>query len=203
MLGGIGSGKSHVGRRIAALSGGRVVEADALAHAALAGFAREGRLAATLGDAFVRDGQPDVAALGAQVFTNPDLLRRLEGLLHPPVQAAIKEALEAFHSGAGSSVLVLDVPLLIETGLDRRCDVLWYVEVADDVKAARLGERGLTLKDVREREALQSPLERKRARADLVIRNDETAEELDTQILAGLESLGCRPSNPTLGEPAS
>ncbi len=203
LLGGIGSGKSHVARRIGTLTGGRVIEADALAHEALAAFAQDGQLAATLGEGFVRDGRPDVAALGARVFTEPALLRQLEGLLHPPVQAAIKAALEVFHAGDGTSVLVLDVPLLIETGLDRRCDALWYVEVPDDVRAARLAERGLTLEAIRAREALQSPRERKRARADLIIRNDESAEALDAQLLAGLASLGCQPSNPTLGEPAS
>lgn len=205
MLGGIASGKSHVARRTAALAGGEVVDADALAHEALRAQAAEGRLAEALGAQFVRDGQPDVEALGERVFEDPALLRRLERLVHPYCHARIQEAVERHRAGSGRALLVLDVALLIETGLDRSCDALWYVEAPDEVRAERAGRRGLTLDQIRRRESYQTATARKRARADLVIRNDVDDAELDRQILAGLETLGIRgrpqPAPPQAGEP--
>lgn len=194
VMGGIGAGKSHVARRAAALAPGTVVDADAIAHEALRRCAADGTLADALGAEFVQDGKPDVRALGARVFQDPALLRRLERLVHPFVHSAIKAAVADFRAGAGTDLLVLDVPLLIEVGLDRQCDALWYVDTPDDVRAERAGQRGLTLEQIHLREAFQSPRERKRARADLVIRNDVDDAELERQVLAGLAGLGLHPA---------
>ena len=189
LLGGIGSGKSHVARRLASLGPATVVDADALAHEALEAAAADGRLSEALGAQFVEAGKPDVQALSAQVFADAALLRRLERLLHPPCHAAIQAAIEAHPGSSGPTLLVLDVALLIEVGLDRSCDALWYVEVPDDVRVERAAGRGLSLDEIRRREAFQSPQARKRARADLIIHNNVDAEALDRQILAGLEQL--------------
>ena len=190
LLGGIGAGKSHVACRVVELAGGVVLDADVLAHEALAQAALDGRLAEAVGAEFVKDGQAQIRALGARAFEDAALLRRLERVVHPPVHAAIKAAVADFRAATGPSLLVLDVPLLIEVGLDRSCDVLWYVETPDDLRAERAGHRGLTLQQLRLREAFQSPRERKRARADLIIRNDVAPEALDTQIVDGLVALG-------------
>jgi len=190
MLGGIGAGKSHVARRAAHLAGGTLVDADVLAHDALRQAAEDGSLAAAVGAEFVREGRADVRALGERAFEDPALLRRLERLVHPAVHSAIKAAIDDFRAADGPTLLVLDVPLLIEVGLDRRCDVLWFVEAPDDVRTERAGRRGLTLQQIRLREAFQSPRERKRARADRIIRNDVAPDALDAQIVEGLLALG-------------
>lgn len=202
-MGGIGAGKSYVGNRVAELGPGTVVNADVIAHEGLRQFAADGRLAAALGDEFVRDGQPDVKVLGARAFEEPALLRQLERLVHPYVHSAIKLAIEAFRSGEGPPLLVLDVPLLIEVGLDRQCDTLWYVDTPDALRAGRAAQRGLTLEQIHLREAFQSPRERKRARADVVIRNDVDAAGLDQQILDALIALGVRSADadPAVGGP--
>jgi len=192
ILGGIGAGKSHVARRAAEQGGGRVVDADAIAHEALDIYAADGRLAEAVGAEFVQAGRPDVKALGRRAFEDPTLLRRLERLVHPYVHSAIRGAIGDFRAGSttGGSLLVLDVPLLLEVGLDRQCNALWYIDAPDDVRAQRAKHRGLTLQQIRLREAFQSPRERKRARADVVIRNDVSAEALDRQIAAGLAQAG-------------
>jgi dephospho-CoA kinase len=209
LLGGIGSGKSHVASRLAALAGEAPIEtafvdADQLAHEALSAFATSGRLAEVMGPEFVHEGRPDVKALGARVFSDPDLLRRLERLLHPPVHAAIKAAIDSFRAAGAQAeaaptgaLLVLDVPLLIEVGLDRSCDNLWFVETPDEIRAVRAEGRGLSMEQIHAREAFQSPQERKRARADRVIRNDVDPDALDAQIRAGLLALGLPPQDPS------
>ena len=193
LLGGIGAGKSYVARRAAALGPGRLIDADVLAHEALVLYAADGRLAESVGEEFVRDGKPLVKELGHRAFEDPALLRRLERLIHPYCLCAIREAIEAHRSGEGPALLVLEVALLIEVGLDRGCDALWYIEVPDDLRAERAGQRGLTLDQIRLREAFQSPKERKRARADRIIRNDVSDAALDAQIAEGLRDLGVHP----------
>ncbi len=191
LLGGIGSGKSHVAALLSQLTGAEVVDADQLAHEALDACAREGRLEKELGAQFVaEDGGADRAALAAQVFSNPPLLRRLERLTHPKVMALVKESVQAHRRSGGTALLVLDVPLLLEVGLDRRCDVLWFVDAPESVRMQRAEERGLSAEDAKKRERNQSPLERKRERADLIIRNDVDDEELIRQVRAGLVALG-------------
>jgi len=190
ILGGIGAGKSYVARRAAELGPGVVVDADAIAHEALRVYAKDGRLAEAIGEEYVRDGRPDTKALGARAFEDPSLLRRLERLVHPYVHSTIKMAIEDFRAGKGAPLLVLDVPLLIEVGLDRQCEVLWYIETPDDLRATRAGVRGLSREQIQLREAFQSPRERKRARADLIIRNDVDPDALDAQLRAALSGLG-------------
>ncbi|MDA1196043.1 MAG: dephospho-CoA kinase [Planctomycetota bacterium] len=190
LLGAVASGKSHVARRAAALAGGRVVDADALAKELLALAAADGRLEAALGAGFVQAGRPDVAALATRVFSDPQLLARLEALLHPPVRTALVAAVGQFRAAGPEPLLILDVPLLLETALDRYCDALWYVAVPDALRLERAAARGLDAETIRRREAHQTPRERKRARADLVIENDVAPEALDAQLRAGLRALG-------------
>lgn len=190
LLGGIGAGKTHVANRLAALGPGRVVDADGLAHVALEALAVDGRLSEAFGETVVRDGKPDRAALARIVFRDASRLRHLERLVHPQVQTAIRMTIEDHRSGEGPRVLILDVPLLIEVGLDRRCDALWFVDVPHEVRLARARGRGLDEEELQRRAQFQSPLERKRARSDFVVDNHVDPEALDEQLLAGLARLG-------------
>ncbi len=194
LLGGIACGKSTVAALLARLGPGRVVDADALAHVALESCAKDGRLASSLGPWAIKNGKPDHREIARRVFKDQALLRALERLIHPLVTIRIDEALEEHLSGKGEPVLVLDVPLLIEVGLDRRCDALWFVDVPDEARFARAEKRlGLSKEDVLSRETAQSPLDRKRARADLVIDNSGAPELLSGQVEAGLKALGHSP----------
>jgi dephospho-CoA kinase len=194
LLGGIGSGKSTVAAAILRHADARVVDADALAKVALEECARDGRLVSALGQGALRpDGTPDRRAIAAKVFRDSRALRDLERLTHPFVLAQIDEAVEDHRSGSGPSLLVLDVPLLLETGLERRCDALWFVEVPDAERFARAEKRlGLSPDDVRAREEAQSPLDRKKARSDLVIDNAGPPAAAEAQVVAGLEALRVR-----------
>lgn len=192
LLGGIASGKTHVARTLATLTPVRIVDADSLAHEALDQCARDGRLAAHMGPEYVtEEGTADRGALAAEVFANPARLRRLERLVHPMVMAAIRHAIQNHRRGEGPPVLVLDVPLLIEVGLDRRCDALWFVQVPETLRLERAQRlRGLSAEEVARRERAQSPLRRKRARADCIIHNDVTEAALREQLRGCLDSVG-------------
>lgn len=190
LLGGICAGKSYVAKRIAVLGPARVVSADALAHAALDVAAADGRLEDALGPGYVRDGRADRVALGKRVFVDPGLLRRLERLVHPAVEVAVRAAADDHRRGEGPPVLVLDAPLLVEVGLDRACDALWFVDCPQAVREARATARGMDAEQIAQRERFQASLEQKRARADLIIDNHTTPEDLDGLLRAALAAVG-------------
>jgi dephospho-CoA kinase len=194
LLGGIGSGKSFVSRRLTEICSAAIVDADELAHEALDACARDGRLEEALGPGFVKkDGRADRSKIARRVFQEAPALRALERLTHPVVGSMIQERIHDHREGSGPSLLVLDVPLLIEVGLDRLCDALWFVDAPEELRLERAGKNGLSAEDVRRRESHQSPLERKRARADRVVPNDRAPADLDRDLREGLLSLGIRP----------
>jgi len=192
LLGGISSGKSTVSAILVRLGPGRAIDADALARVALDNAAKDGRLAAALGPwAVSKAGTPDRKAIAKKVFGDPPALRALERITHPYVTAQIDDACSDHREGRGEPILVLDVPLLIEAGMDRRCDALWFVDAPDAARFDRAEKRlGLSRDEVLSREAAQSPLDRKRGRADLVIDNSGAETALERQIAAGLHALG-------------
>ena len=190
LLGGIASGKSTVADILSEGGRGTVVDADALARQSLEEGARDGRLVAALGPwAITKTGVPDRKAIAKRVFDDPKLLRSLERLTHPAVLAKINDAIEEHRAGRGAPILVLDLPLLIEVGLERRCDALWFVEAKDADRFARAEKKlGLSREEVEKREAAQSPLDRKRARADRVLDNDGSLADLRSQIEVALSA---------------
>lgn len=158
LVGRIGAGKSTVAGWLAG-HGARVLDADALAHEALA----EPALVRTLGERFgpeVLDGRGGVrrAALAARVFgptaAHAENLRALEALVHPRVRARIDAALAAFRAAADPPpAVVLDVPLLMQAGWDEACDLIVLVDCAEPVRQARLAARGWPAAERAAREA--------------------------------------------------
>lgn len=194
VLGGIACGKSRVAAGLAG-PGGLVVSADALAHEALASPEVRAAVAQDFGPGVLgADGAVDRAALARVVFADGAARRRLEGWIHPWVRARIWAALEGARR-EGRPRVVLDVPLLLEHdaehGLAGACDHLVFVEVPAAARDRRaVLTRGWEPGEVARREAAQLPLSEKRRRADVVVRNDGTLEDLDAAIAAALAELG-------------
>jgi dephospho-CoA kinase len=183
VVGGIGSGKSHVARLLAGPDG-EVVDADALAHEALEQPETVARVREHFGDEAVgADGRPDRAVLGRRVFDDPRARELLEGWIHPAVRVRISQRLAAAHE-RGAPRVVLDVPLLFENdaqhGLARLCDVLVFVD-ADEAERERrtMQGRGWPEGELARREATQMPLEEKRARSHYVIPNHGDLDQLE------------------------
>ena len=168
LTGGYGSGKSFVSSVFRSL-GARVVDADVLAHAALApGLPAASRVARAFGpDVLDTGGRIDRKRLAAKVFKDPAARRRLERIVHPEVIRALRAAARGHRRG----LLVLDVPLLFEARLRKLGGATAVIWAPDAVRLRRLARRGVTPADYRRRVRAQWPLRRKKALADHVIDN--------------------------------
>ncbi|MER3487502.1 MAG: dephospho-CoA kinase, partial [Chloroflexota bacterium] len=163
VTGGIGAGKSEA---LAAFrrQGAAVLSADEIVHRLYA-CDREVREAL-----LARYGTTDRSRIGAIVFSDPDELAWLEGLIHPRVRREYLAWLEAV---ADTDLAVVEVPLLYETGAERLFDAVVLVTAPDEVRRQRAGAW------VEERSRRLIPDEEKARRADFVYLNEGTLEELD------------------------
>jgi dephospho-CoA kinase len=168
LTGGIGMGKSTVAKAFRRMRI-PVFDADATVHALQA---RGGRAVQAIGEAFpgtVRDGVLDRVALRAIAVPDPAAMRVLERILHPMVRAQ-ERAFVARARRAGRPVVVLDIPLLLETGGERRVDLVLVVSAPAAVQRARVRRRRrMTEAQIDAIIARQMPDAEKRRRADVVI----------------------------------
>ncbi len=177
LTGGIGAGKSTVSARLAEL-GARVVDADAITRELQApGTEVFAAVVERFGPGVVgADGALDRQALADIVFNDADELAALNGIVHPAVGLEIARRLE--EAAATDDVVVLDVPLLVESGRDDMAAVI-VVDLPEDEAVRRLvAHRGFSEADARARIARQASREERRARADLVLDNSGTVEDL-------------------------
>jgi dephospho-CoA kinase len=169
LTGGIGMGKSTAAAvfRRARLP---VFDADAAVHRLQA---RGGRAVGVIGDAFpgsVVDGAVDRARLRSAVLGQPDALRHLEAILHPMVRQE-ERAFLARARRAGARAVVLDIPLLLETGGHRRVDMVVVVSAPRAVQVHRVRQRRrMSAADIAAVIARQMPDREKQRHANLVVR---------------------------------
>jgi dephospho-CoA kinase len=158
------------------------LDADVLARAAVEpGTPGSDAVVARFGDDMHdSDGSLDRHALASIVFADDVARVDLEAIVHPSVRRAIAAAVAA-HADT-DDVVVVDSPLLIETGAHEGLPVVVVVAASADARVARLVERGMAEADVRARMAAQMPLEEKVAIADVVVDNDGTEAELEARV---------------------
>jgi dephospho-CoA kinase len=189
VLGGIASGKSAVARMLAG-EGGILISADELAREVLDLPEVRERVAGRFGAGLLApDGKVDRTALARLVFDPRqgfEARRALEGWTHPLVRDRIMDRLDAARA-AGVPRIVLDVPLLLENdaqhGLVRLCDALVFVEADEGAREHRArAERGWPEGEVARREAAQLPLGEKRRRAQHVIPNNGSLQDLERSV---------------------
>lgn len=180
LTGNIASGKSAVAGYWRGL-GAHVVDADALARDAVApGSPGLQRVVQAFGtDVLDPAGALDRPALRRIVFADPAARRRLESIVHPEVERLRLEA-ENRLALAGARLVVHEIPLLFEAGLQHRVDVIVLVDAPDAVRLERLVDRrGLARAEARRMIAAQQPAAEKRAQSDIVIDNDGTLDQLE------------------------
>jgi dephospho-CoA kinase len=184
LTGGIATGKSHVLERFRQL-GAACLDADELAHG-VTGAGTEASQA--IAERFGREmldpsGAVDRRKLGPVVFADGAARRDLEAIVHPAVYRAIAAGLRAFEL-TGSTIAVVDIPLLYETAGERRFDRVVVTLCSPATQLARLLARGLSEEEARQRLAAQIPAQEKAGRADYVVRTDGTFADTDAQVMA-------------------
>lgn len=183
LTGGIGSGKTEVGRRLVR-HGAVLIDSDVLAREVVAP-GTEG-LAAVV-EAFgpgvlADDGSLDRPALGRTVFGDDAARHRLESIVHPRVRERAAALEATLDDGA---VVVHDIPLLVETGQAGDFDVVVVVDAPDAVRIQRLvRDRDMTDDEARGRIAAQAGRDERLAAADHVVVNDAGPDDLDLAVEA-------------------
>ncbi|HVY27424.1 MAG TPA: dephospho-CoA kinase [Polyangiaceae bacterium] len=183
LTGGIGSGKSTVARLLRE-RGVPVVDADELAREAVApGSAGLSEVVAAFGaDVLDGAGALDRQRLGERVFADAEARKRLNSITHPIVRRLSQERFAELDR-QGVELAAYDVPLLFEVGLDTVLRPTVVVASSQATQLARVSARdGLSEAAVLARIAAQMPLSEKRRRADHVLENDGTLEELGRQV---------------------
>jgi dephospho-CoA kinase len=195
LTGGVASGKSTVARILGEL-GVVVVDADVLAREVVApGTPGLAAVAAEFGpEVLADDGSLDRTAMGRLVFADPARRAALEAIIHPLVRARAHEIEEAAPAG---TLVVQDIPLLVETGQAERFDAVLVVDVPPEVQVERaVRERGWTEEEARVRIAAQASREQRLAVATHVLDNTGTREDLRRRVAEVLDQLlGARRSS--------
>ena len=186
LTGSIGMGKTTTARFFAD-EGVPVLDADAVVHQLY-----DGEAVAAIEKAFPgtsRDGRIDREELSRRVVGNPEALKQLEAIVHPLVRAAQARFL-ADAERSGAPVAVLDVPLLFETGGDRRVDAVVVVSAPADLQRARTLDRaGMTAEKFEALLQKQMPDDEKRRRADFVVDTSQSFDSARAQVRAILASV--------------
>lgn len=189
LTGSVGMGKSTAGRMLQRL-GCPLHDADAAVHRLMG---PKGAAVAEIEQAFpgvVTAGAVDRGKLGARVFGDPAALRRLEAILHPKVRQATLAFLQQ-QARRRTSLVVLDIPLLFETGGEALCDAVVVVSAPRFLQTLRVLSRpGMTAERLAKIRAQQMPDREKCRRADFVIRTGLGKADTLRQLRAMLSALG-------------
>jgi dephospho-CoA kinase len=192
VLGGVASGKSTVATLLAR-RGYLHLDADALARQAVERPEVRQALAARFGsDLYDDEGTLDRALLARRAFCDPAATADLNAIVHPWVRDRLVEALD----GAGPRPVVLDVPLLLESPLAERVDTWLLVEAPEAAREARAASRGWSPGERARRETRQADLVAKRRRADRVLENSGTIEDLERRLEVLLVESGLPTTSP-------
>ena len=199
LTGGIGSGKSAVSERLAAL-GAVVLDADQAARAVVEpGTPGLARIAETFGPGVLReDGSLDRAKLAEIVVADEAARGKLNAIVHPLVHEHMSAAEQAALKARGDdAVIVHDVPLLAEGARSSEFDLVIVVDVPPELQVARLVARGMPAEQVRARMAAQATREQRLAVADIVIDNSGTPADLDRRVAGVWAQLRTRADSAT------
>jgi dephospho-CoA kinase len=190
LTGSVGMGKSTAAGFFAE-EGVPVHDADAAVHRLYAGEAAPLIEAAFPGTTV--DGAVDRTRLAQWVLGDPAALKRLEAIVHPLVQASERRFLEGAQA-RGAKVVLLDIPLLFETGGEARVDAVVVVSAPPEVQRARVLERpGMTAEKLDAILAQQMPDAEKRRRADFVVDTSGSFDAARAQVRAVLAAVATMP----------
>lgn len=179
LTGGIGSGKSSVGEILQEL-GAVVIDSDDLAKSVIErgtdGFEQ---VIAAFGDEILSSGEIDRSKLAAQVFNDEAKRRKLESIIHPLVRKAAEEQSKNLPDDA---IVVNEIPLLFETNGASRFDFVISVSTKDELRVARLKQRGMKDYEIAQRIAAQATDQQRASISHAVIENNDSIDDLAARV---------------------
>ena len=181
VTGGIGSGKSTFSKMLADHLSARLFDADSAARELLESdpAVRQEITSEIFAEAYTPDGKPDRAAIRRLVFQDPAAKARLESILHPRIRERWTQL--AAECRQNATPLVVEIPLLFETGAERFFDRIATVACSHETQLARTAARGLPRDEAESIIRSQLPLERKTSLAHFVVWNDGSLTNLENQ----------------------
>lgn len=182
LTGGIATGKSTAAEYLAA-KGAVVIDADKISHQLTKKGEKGWQLVVNeFGEEFLQeDGELNRKKLADLIFSEPNQRKKLESLLHPLIIYEMKE--KAFYYLEDNKIVIFMAPLLFEVGLNHFCDQNWVISASKKEQIKRLKKRDkLNKEEAKKRIESQMPLAEKEEKADLVIKNNGTREELKEKL---------------------
>ncbi len=185
----MGSGKSTLSQFFQEM-GALVINTDLLARELMeTSDSIRKKIEATFGpDSYDNSGKLNRRKIAALVFEQPEALRRLNAIVHPEVIQAVRDKIRDLAQADFRGILVIDAPLIFETGLNKIMDATVVVAASEETCIRRVAARsGLSAEEVKARLRNQWPLEEKIRRADFVVWNEGTLDELKKQAVSLFE----------------
>jgi dephospho-CoA kinase len=183
ILGAVGSGKSSVSKCLEK-RGCAVINADLIAHNKLS----EPQVIKQLCQAFGTEildlnKKIDRPTLAKIVFKSEDNVKTINSIIHPLVIAETQKLIKNYNNQKNIIAIVLDLPLLVEIGWDKKCDCLIFVECDEAIRESRAKKIGLkTRKELKNREKFQISLDKKTKIAKFIVKNNSDLTDLTIQV---------------------
>ena len=190
IIGGLCSGKSTAAAELGKM-GCAVIDADEIAHRFLDDKGVRAKIIRVFGKEILDDkGKISRSQLANKVFGDPEKLKKLTGILHPPVLARVEQLITEHSSNPAVKAIVLDMPLLVEVGWEKRCDHIIFVDCKPPIRLERAKKAGFFDADeLKIRENLQISLDKKRRIADNIVDNNSGLSGLSKQIASLFSSI--------------
>ncbi|MDF2962373.1 MAG: dephospho-CoA kinase [Paenibacillus sp.] len=192
LTGGIACGKSTVSQMLVQ-RGAMLVDADRIAREVVEpGSPVLARIAERFGqEILLPDGTLNRKKLGETVFGSPQALKDLQDMMHPSIRALMRERMNQYEQQHPEKLVVADVPLLYESELQSMFEAVMVVYVPRHVQLDRLMLRdGLTAEQAEQRLKAQMDIEQKKARADILINNEGSLNQTESQVEQFLKERG-------------
>ena len=181
LTGTFGSGKSSV-LRLFRKEGAVTISADQIVHSLLRRKTVKEAVKTIFGPAILKQGQVNRPALAKIVFTDKEKRRKLEKLLHPMVKEKILNNARKF--SRQKNPVVVEVPLLFESGFLEPFDYIVCVSAKPEVIRIRMQKKGITATEVESRSSSQWKISKKEKRSDAIIENSESRAKTEQQVRA-------------------
>ena len=183
IMGGMYSGKSTAAGEFAKL-GCAVIDADEISHQLLGEKEVLKKVVRIFGKEILdENGKISRSAMANRVFGDPAKLSSLIFILHPLVMVRVEELIKQYEQQPAAKAIVLDIPLLMEVGWEKRCDYLIFIDCAPPIRLERAKKKGIFDADhLKIRENLQISLDKKKRIADNIVDNNSDLSGLTKQI---------------------